>query len=120
MRIIQGFPFRTDGGVNTQLEGGQCIIGADGSTCLGELVADEEFTSKVITALNQHEKLEVPRFILLSILEMAESNYQDVSTGLDDGTYTAIEIPNFIVHGQALDYFKGLLNSHVKIAAIAA
>lgn len=120
MKSITGFPFRTDGGKNSALKGGQCIIGADGQTCMGEIVADEQFTSKVIGALNQQERLEVPRDMLLSILGMAESNHEDVASGLHDGTYKAEENPQFSERANALEYFKGLLDSNVTIAAFAA
>lgn len=52
--IIQGFPYRTDGGENSE-HGGHRVIGADGSTDFGEIVGSEEFTAHVIQCLNMRE-----------------------------------------------------------------
>lgn len=53
--VIHGFPYRTDGGENAE-HGGHRLVGADGSTDFGEIVASEEFTTHVIQCLNMRER----------------------------------------------------------------
>lgn len=64
--IIQGFPYRTDGGENSE-HGGQRVIGADGSTDFGEIVGSEEFTAHVIQCLNMREH------VLVELTKLAEA-----------------------------------------------
>lgn len=50
--VVQGYPYRTDGGEHATSENGQCIIGPDGTTCLGEIIATAPFVELVINTLN--------------------------------------------------------------------
>lgn len=88
--VVQGYPFRTDGGENAEALGAQCIVGEDGSTVFGEIVAEPHFVEQVIAALNSPVK-DFPIGELRRVLRFAESYLEDITSGLEDGTYKASE-----------------------------
>lgn len=113
---VQGYPYRTDGGENAATPYGQSIIDADGSECFGEIIAAAPFIEKVIAALN-NKLADFPIEKLRVVLGLAVSYLEDITTGLEDGTYDAIDNLDYDDHKQIVAELSDLIGGDAAGAA---
>lgn len=114
--VVPGHPYKTDGGKHAASPYGQSILGDDGSTSLGEIIAETEFVEKVIAALN-HPFTGVPIEKLGVMLGLAESQIEDVATGLADGTYEPSANPDHELHSEFVGQLRDLFDGSARMQA---